>query len=831
MKLDSLRIAGFRGFNSEREIRFHPNLTLLGAPNSYGKTSIAEALEFLLFGITSRVEQADSKEEYKDSYRNRHFPTSQTIFVEARCLSSDGTRSVLRRTLQQDGTTRCFLNESEVRDWPFGEHLRASATPFVIQHALKELLLVPPSERFLGFARILGLNDVDSMHKAITSLCTKPEVSLSVKAGKYLDSLNQLDNQLANVASLKAILLSLRKGSRAFDTTVQLARARAAVLTGAPDLDLLPALAKKRDEIARGVYDGDPRVTRLQGTKIAQQAKTQTAIESVAAPAFVHEVVDLARLDALSRLQQQADFFKTGLQYLEEDPAQCPLCQSPNGDGALGRHIRDRHQAILRDITIPAEKDPREKLAKQLSAARAAIDANWALLRSQISDLMGVLEEDKQKRIRELLSSDESNAFGSLVAAASAIRDCEHVVESSAKLARNAVELCEQTINSRQEQLSHAETAVTTTSAHLEALRRWNSTVTDWTDQVLAAADTLQRAIDAKAGTEELSVLARLLERPDAIRRSVKLKSMLDDLKTLRSNAQQSLGEVMEDAFNQKLTKAVMRWYGMIRTSGDPDVHFDGFSMEKTKTGDYKSGRVRISAKSYGVALASAVSSLSESKLNALGLCVSIASAIENGGPFNFLVLDDPIQSWDAEHEVQFQSLVRELVAAEGRQVILVSHREKWISAVAEECQALRGIRYSISGYSQDGPELVESAWMPIDDRMRNILRVGRDTSSSALDLQQAEADVRTAVCEITASAAKRKLKRDRDPSKLNKKDTRALLSDMKCPTGLADRVVATFVNTDDAHHVPTNYEPNRERILQYHGALVDLRKWTGTLD
>ena len=344
--------------------------------------------------------------------------------------------------------------------------------------------------------------------------------------------------------------------------------------------------------------------------------------------------------------------------------------------------------------------------------------------------------------------------------------------------------------------------------------------------QVIAAADVLRRAVDAKAGTQELSVLSRLLEKPEAIRRSVRLKSMLESLKTLRSNAQQSLGEVMERAFDEKLTKAVMRWYGMIRTSGDPDVHFESFSMEKTKSGDYKNARVRIAAKSYGVELASAVSSLSESKLNALGLCVSIAAAAARPGPFGFILLDDPIQSWDADHEVQFLSLVRELVEAENRQVILLSHRESWISVVAEGCQTLRGIRYEVSSYSKDGPQIIERTWMPIDERIKGILRVANDSSSSVLELQQAEADVRVAVCDVTASALKRKLNRSRDASKLNRKDTRALLSEMKCPPGLTDRIVASFGNTDDAHHAPTDYEPNRQRLRQYHSALMELKNW-----
>jgi DNA repair exonuclease SbcCD ATPase subunit len=68
MKLKQLTASGFRGFNSTRSIEFNDTLTLISAPNSHGKTSIIEALEFLLYGQTSKVESADSKDEYKDSW-------------------------------------------------------------------------------------------------------------------------------------------------------------------------------------------------------------------------------------------------------------------------------------------------------------------------------------------------------------------------------------------------------------------------------------------------------------------------------------------------------------------------------------------------------------------------------------------------------------------------------------------------------------------------------------------------------------------------------------------------------------------------------------------
>jgi recombinational DNA repair ATPase RecF len=143
MRLKRLSVAGFRGFNSPRTIEFDHRLTLISAPNSHGKTSITEALEFLLYGETSKVANAHSKEEYKGSYRNRHFPKAKTPYIEAICTDSHGTETTFRIELDSTDVRR-FVDGRPVDSWPFEQGLVDAARPFVVQHDLKSLLLTAP---------------------------------------------------------------------------------------------------------------------------------------------------------------------------------------------------------------------------------------------------------------------------------------------------------------------------------------------------------------------------------------------------------------------------------------------------------------------------------------------------------------------------------------------------------------------------------------------------------------------------------------------------------------------------------------------------------------
>ena len=172
MRVKNLTVQGFRGFNEERSIDFHTDLTLIYAPNSYGKTSISESFEWLLYGYTSTVEKADYREEYKGSYRNRHLPEGIQPSVTASFLDRAGNEVKFTGTLLADEAMKKFYNDQEVPQWPITTDISKAHKPFILQHALKYLLLVKPDERFQGFAHLLGLDELDALQKNVVSLCT-----------------------------------------------------------------------------------------------------------------------------------------------------------------------------------------------------------------------------------------------------------------------------------------------------------------------------------------------------------------------------------------------------------------------------------------------------------------------------------------------------------------------------------------------------------------------------------------------------------------------------------------------------------------------------------
>jgi len=828
MKLKHLKIVGFRGFNAERTIDFHEKLTIISAPNSYGKTSITEALEFVIFGETSKVAHAQSKEEYRGSYRNRHYPADRPAVIEAIFEDTVEGTFVLQVELDASGNVRRFMNGELVTEWPFSQKLIGAAPPFVLQHALKNLLLVPPSERFQGFARLLGLYDVDAIQQVLVNLCTKPEANIPEKVRQALSDFRSLEDRLSTFQELQPIVKDFKRGPVGIDGAYKKVQARAEKLLGKKlkAAELLSAIVSARDESASKIYAGTVAIKPMSPPEQVRLSSLREKVLAGASAPFLETYSRLGARDATDRLKQEAQLLAIGTELLINQPDTCPFCGQVL-DEELRKHIASRYEVVKSKVGTEVGKgDPRNQIAQDLSILRSSLNDYQELLEQRSGDLLTATKTENENTVRSLFGRDNEVSWKIVQTARTTITPHLEALQKARAGAEEALKNCEAALQSNKEDVSQAEALGSSIQLYMSTADKYSSKLDDLESLLLGPARLLRQAIDSTAGTTELSTLIELLEKKVMIERVLRIREVLEGLKELKKHIDQTVGEVMEAAIGTDLTGSVMSWYAKIRTKGDPDVHFSGFAMERTKAGDFKSKKVKVGAKSYGVELSSAVSSLSESKLNALGLCMSIATALRAPGPWEFLILDDPIQSWDEEHEVQFIEVLRSLVEKENKQVILLSHRDQWIDQVSLGCRTINGLRNRITGYTQEGPHIALVDWATVDQRLREAQSIACDPKALPVRLQQAEEEIRIATCQLTAEIAKKKLGRDRSPHNLNSKDVRAILIEAKCPPSLVDRVVATFGTTDDAHHAPKDYQPSAERVRQYHGTLLELRKW-----
>ncbi len=824
MKIKNITIQGFRGFNERRTIDFHEWLTLIYAPNSYGKTSISEAFEWLLYGITSKVKMADSKEEYKGSYRNRHLLESLDPLVVVRCL--DETREVeYKATLSSGDVVRRFVDEREVESWPFEEYLSKAPAPFILQHALKYLLLVKPDERFRGFARLLGLEKLDEIQRDFVSLCTKPEVCVKPDAEDLLSKVKRLEERLSKQPALAEVEKTYKSAAGVFGETYSAIVMESGrwVPQDTEETAIHTGLMKIREDAVGKIFRGHIGLSDYSGGERQANTDDENFFVDCVTGISVSEYIELLGLATVKHILERAEFFDLGVKLLDESRERCPLCGQVLDDRLLS-HIRDQHGEITaekkRSVVLQTQRTKVEGVVKEL---KSRLDRYQHRQEQKSSQLLA--QEGSLEKLKTILSSKHEGHFNTVKDAISELADVRYRLQQLYTHVIECVNKVETSITEFKENASLIEMLGKAIAKYIAEAREYVLTLSGKVAGISAAGEVLKQELDALAGMEEVSVLIDLLEQRSDIEKCWKIKKIFAGLKELRKYVDQYVANKVLEAISSELTSEVMEWYGEIRTTGDPDVHFAGFDIERTVKGELKARRVQIKAKSYGKELISAVSSLSESKLNALGLCVSLAVNLKGQSPFDFLIIDDPIQSWDAEHEVQFIGVIRKLVER-GKQVILMSHNKKWIEMVRSGCRTINGWYYEITGYTEVGPSIEKICWESWSERLKEVDAIIKDETANSIKLGQAEEEMRFVFAELTCEIYRKIKGVKKESHVLNSAKVRKMLMECGVDEKLVDRITLTFETTDDAHHAPVDYAAHRQRLRQYYGWAHELSKF-----
>ena len=185
-KINKIEIQGFRAFGRKGQtLAFGSLLAAVWAPNSQGKTSLAEAFEFLLTGqIVRRQLVASTQDEFADALRNAHMPVDMPAYVEAEITSVDGKPHKVRRALISDYTKRqdCQstlridgkdAKESDLAALGIVLSQPPLAAPVLAQHTLGYLFSARPQDRATYFKKIFEVTDLEELRGAAAALDAK----------------------------------------------------------------------------------------------------------------------------------------------------------------------------------------------------------------------------------------------------------------------------------------------------------------------------------------------------------------------------------------------------------------------------------------------------------------------------------------------------------------------------------------------------------------------------------------------------------------------------------------------------------------------------------
>lgn len=333
-RITRIELQGFRSFGQARQILDLPDsVAVLWGGNSQGKTSFAEALEFLLTGQIARRELvASTRDEFTEALKNAHIAPAHDVVVEACVCCADGQVRKLTRTLVEDykrGAAAGCVSRLEIDGKPCGEGdieatlgLRLSQPPLrapvLAQHTLAYLFSVSPTERAAYFRALLDAQDLEDFRAAVASL---PPL---LKA----PALPQLDDLVAveAIPALAGVVARLRKSKTEADLRKHLAANTCALLVSiglTPRIVLSDQADQIDEELQRRRAQTFPLDLFSRGSLIPWGGPPQT----LAANRTVF-FTERGKVDAETR--RLVDLFEAALSLpehpTEDEPVDCPLC-------------------------------------------------------------------------------------------------------------------------------------------------------------------------------------------------------------------------------------------------------------------------------------------------------------------------------------------------------------------------------------------------------------------------------------------------------------------------------------------------------------------------
>lgn len=676
MKLLSISISFFRGFCDCSSISLDSPLVIFLGSNGSGKTSIAEALEWLFFGTTQRRLHSDVDEvEHRGALRNALCPEGTDPFVEVQVRLRDNSTHTLRRTLHIDGTRErsiAYVDGIKVPDFTSVRLVDAEHFyPIIVQHNLQELILSSGTTRRKFISCLLGLEPLLSYERAVDAANNRFMSSLPQDIAECYSSFQKLGTTIGQRNMLQDLhqKWTAEQVEYPADWNEVLNYCRAALqIPGATPDNIQSQAGRRADEARRAIFDITPFAPR-QNLRTLTMSYDQHI--SQVQTNFVHLRQSLANYAAAkaqiyAQLQftldpKRLEFWRTGLGFLDVSAiplgqaVQCPFCEELTITRDKTKVLRERLDRT--DQYTQTRKHLQEVI-------KICHDHLERLIATANSLLPSRLDETARDRLTAILPNNLEGIqtfSDSIDATYKALNTLDGRIQSVKATFDNLLTLADDP-DQAEVVAAFVQDTPTTLRDEAQTLRtKFEENSTKFVD----FSAILQPALSSDETVRQFELIQYLTTTQHTIFVASEVLRLRDQLREARQAVREFLNN--EDRKRiQQCDNEIKEWFELLY-GGDPEVIQFG-------SVDPRGTAMRFLANILGEPRY-ASTHFSQSQLNCLGLALHIVSATANDCPFDFVLFDDPIQSFDDEHrERLLDSAVPCLLDELDKQVIVLTY-------------------------------------------------------------------------------------------------------------------------------------------------------------
>jgi RecF/RecN/SMC family protein len=716
--LEWLEIEGFRSFAESQRLEFSEGLALVWGANSQGKTSVAEAIEFLFTGATVRRELlGGAKAEFDGCLRNAHLPADATVAVRAGIRDADGGVHEVERLLDRDYTADADCESTLTVDGVAVDDLSQLGivladpplrAPVLLQHSLRFALSARPQDRSNYFKAVLEIQDLELLRDLVEA------------SGETLR---------AAPAPILAKLRGLRTNGRLGELAAKIEAAKPSAIADA----VSSALGAALKDLGASIGDELGLPERVAALAAALESSRERSFPSSAyrVSGALPEAVDASDLPAAEAFNSAIDLvdvetarltklFEAVLAVPQIEDAHaavdCPVCETPE---ALtpARIAAMRTQVMNATGLRRAEADARTELTSLLRRVQAITRTGHEIV-PVVASLDAPTLNEHETAATALLG--EPTLHRPLWPLAKDVKASANALSNAARTVEDAVQSALAAIAAAKPIDTAAIAAVVD---DLERERRNLETASSSFSEAAAAfLAPIKEAVDRKQGTDDLRVLAELAADVGGLRSALVAERARAQVRRELERALRELDKAKAAVFDEKfaaMSAEIDLWWRLLRP--DEPVRFASVRRRGTGRRFVMFKAHLLGAPGLAAIERDALGVFSDSQLNALGLAAFLARATLQRTPL--VVLDDPVQAGDEEHRATFVGYVLEQLLERGVQVIVLTYDDMLSKLIHHryEAQGVGGFSVSL-------------------DRPADGSTVTRTTNTAEMLLQRAKA-------------------------------------------------------------------------------------------